>query len=117
VTFEVVYELSGAQLVFLFVLWVLSSLSKRASYWVASSARRRLISTHVREPFEVYSVRKRLPFQIKHGMDRLNFYPPRSSLHRSFNYVMVVSASHDVFVAILQVSVIERDFAQRACFL
>ena len=50
-------------------------------------------------------------------MDRLNFYPPRSSLHRSFNYVMVVSASHDVFVAILQVSVIERDFAQRACFL
>ena len=60
------------------------------------------------------AVTHRIPLEVKHGVNGLNLDPPVTLLQGVSDQVAVVAVADDELVAVLNVGVFERNFANRA---
>ena len=61
------------------------------------------------EPAKLDPRGDRLPLEVEHGVDWLDFYPPRPPLEGSPDQSRVVSIHDDKLVTVLDVCVLKRD--------
>ena len=65
----------------------------------------------VTESGKLDTVRDWIPFEVKHGVNRLYLNPPASLLQGISNQVRIVSIADDKFVAVFNIGIFKRNLA------